>query len=190
MLRYQAKLEPAEEGGYLVSFPDIPACITEGDNFEHAVEMAQEVLDLWLEGARDENWPIPKSKAPRKGKKYHWIVPNHKIQSAIYIRQARLKSGLSQGNLAKRMGVSVQVVQRLENPRLSNPTVKQIWNVCLALNIQLPLEMDRQELLYENLQELDTDSLVKQLKSKGYYIVSAPPRSRQSTKVRKTKKVG
>lgn len=49
ILRYPAVFQPAEEGGYNVSFPDFPGCVTCGKNFDHAKRMAREVLELWFE---------------------------------------------------------------------------------------------------------------------------------------------
>ena len=46
---YFAVFELAEEGGYNVSFPDFPGCVTFGRTFEEAKEKAKEVLELWLE---------------------------------------------------------------------------------------------------------------------------------------------
>lgn len=44
-----AVFDSAEEGGYNVSFPDFPGCVTFGKTFEEAEEKAKEVLELWLE---------------------------------------------------------------------------------------------------------------------------------------------
>ncbi|MDP2967527.1 MAG: type II toxin-antitoxin system HicB family antitoxin [bacterium] len=49
ILSYFAIFDPAEEGGYNVSFPDFPGCVTFGRTFEEAKEKAKEVLELWLE---------------------------------------------------------------------------------------------------------------------------------------------
>jgi predicted RNase H-like HicB family nuclease len=46
---YFAVFDPVVEGGYNVSFPALPGCVTFGRTFEEAQEMAQEVLGLWLE---------------------------------------------------------------------------------------------------------------------------------------------
>ena len=46
ILKYLAVFNPAEEGGYNVSFP---GCVTFGKTFENAKKMAKEVLELWLE---------------------------------------------------------------------------------------------------------------------------------------------
>jgi predicted RNase H-like HicB family nuclease len=54
VLSYYAVYEPAAEGGYNVSFPNFPGCVTYGRSFEHAKEMAEEVLKMWLEVMDDQ----------------------------------------------------------------------------------------------------------------------------------------
>jgi len=49
ILSYFAVFKPAQEGGYNVSFPDFPGCVTFGRSFEQAKKKAKEVLELWLE---------------------------------------------------------------------------------------------------------------------------------------------
>ncbi len=56
---YLAILESAEEGGYGVSFPDLPGCISYGKTFEEAVKMAREALDLHIYGMREDGIDIP-----------------------------------------------------------------------------------------------------------------------------------
>lgn len=56
---YFAVFEPAIEGGFNVSFPDFPGCITFGKNFEEAKKMAKEVLELWLEELAFQKQQIP-----------------------------------------------------------------------------------------------------------------------------------
>lgn len=46
--KYTAIFEPAEEGGYVVSVPALPGCVTEGDTFEEAVEMAKDAIKGYL----------------------------------------------------------------------------------------------------------------------------------------------
>ena len=55
-----AVLEPAEEGGFNVSFPDFPGCVTFGRTFEQAKEKAREVLELWIEELTVSKQKIPK----------------------------------------------------------------------------------------------------------------------------------
>ena len=52
---YFAVFDPAPEGGFNVSFPDFPGCVTFGKSFEDAREKAQEVLELWLARREKKN---------------------------------------------------------------------------------------------------------------------------------------
>lgn len=58
-LIYPAVFNPAEEGGYNVSFPDFPGCVTFGQNLDEAKEKAAEVLELWLEELSESHQAIP-----------------------------------------------------------------------------------------------------------------------------------
>jgi len=53
------QFEEAEEGGYVVSVPDLPGCISEGDSFEEALEMIKDALLGWLLVAQQHGDPIP-----------------------------------------------------------------------------------------------------------------------------------
>lgn len=45
---------PQEEGGYHVYAPDLPGLHTEGDTLDEAAANAQEALELYVEGLREE----------------------------------------------------------------------------------------------------------------------------------------
>ncbi len=48
-----------EENGFWVSFPDIPECLTEGDDMTKAYEMAVDALGLAITSRKEENQKIP-----------------------------------------------------------------------------------------------------------------------------------
>ena len=58
-LFYPAVFHKAEEGGYWVTFPDIPECITEGDDMAEAYDMAVEALGLALEEKIENREKLP-----------------------------------------------------------------------------------------------------------------------------------
>ena len=60
-LVYAAIFENCEEGGYAVSFPDLPGCFTEGDTLAEALEMAEEAACGWLVGEVDNGKDIPQA---------------------------------------------------------------------------------------------------------------------------------
>ena len=61
-LFYPALFHKAEEGGFWISFPDLPECLTQGDNMEQAYEMAADALALICR--EQEHQPIPPASDP------------------------------------------------------------------------------------------------------------------------------
>jgi predicted RNase H-like HicB family nuclease len=45
---------PQEDGGYHVYAPDLPGLHTQGDTLDEATANAQEALELYVEGLREE----------------------------------------------------------------------------------------------------------------------------------------
>lgn len=54
-----------EKKGFGVIFPDLPECITFGDNLDEAVDQAHEALALFLEYMREEGTVLPEP-TPKK----------------------------------------------------------------------------------------------------------------------------
>ena len=48
-MKLQVILEPSDEGGYTVSVPALPGCISEGDNIDEALANVKEAIELYLE---------------------------------------------------------------------------------------------------------------------------------------------
>ncbi len=53
------ELQPEPEGGYTITVPALPGCISFGETFEDALEMAKDAMEGWLAVAREEGIPIP-----------------------------------------------------------------------------------------------------------------------------------
>lgn len=58
-LFYPAIFHVAEEGGFWITFPDLPECMTQGDNMQEAYEMAVDALGLALVSREQEKLEIP-----------------------------------------------------------------------------------------------------------------------------------
>jgi antitoxin HicB len=59
---YPFELRPlaAEEGGgWLISFPDLPGCISDGETPEEAVANGRDALAAWLQAARETGREVP-----------------------------------------------------------------------------------------------------------------------------------
>jgi predicted RNase H-like HicB family nuclease len=61
---YPAYFRRVDSGGYSVDFPDLPGCISAGDNLEEALTMAREALSLHLYGLLEEGVSIPTASDP------------------------------------------------------------------------------------------------------------------------------
>lgn len=58
-LFYPALFHKAEEGGFWISFPDIPEALTQGEDMTQAYEMAVDALGLALTSREKEQQPLP-----------------------------------------------------------------------------------------------------------------------------------
>ncbi|MFQ5641325.1 MAG: toxin-antitoxin system HicB family antitoxin [bacterium] len=61
-------LTKEEGGGYLITFPDLPGCISDGETPEEAIRNGLDAAQSWLETAREFNDPIPKPGESSSGK--------------------------------------------------------------------------------------------------------------------------
>lgn len=57
---YTVHLEPAEEGGYVVTVPALPGCITEGETYGEALAMAEDCIRGFLEALVKAGQPVPR----------------------------------------------------------------------------------------------------------------------------------
>ena len=51
-------VEDKDEGGFVISYPDLPGCITCGETVESAVKNAEYAKKAWIEAAIDEGVTI------------------------------------------------------------------------------------------------------------------------------------
>lgn len=65
-LFYPALFHKAEEGGFWVTFPDLPECLTQGDDMSQAYEMAVDALGLALSCREEAHETIPAASDPSK----------------------------------------------------------------------------------------------------------------------------
>lgn len=65
---FPAVFEAGESQAYVVSFPDLPGCFTQGGSLEEAMRMAKEALELHLYSLEDEGDAIPEPTPPENVK--------------------------------------------------------------------------------------------------------------------------
>jgi len=63
MRTFRVILEANENGGYTVSVPILPGCISEGDSKEEALANIKEAIELYIESLEADGEPIPTEEA-------------------------------------------------------------------------------------------------------------------------------
>jgi predicted RNase H-like HicB family nuclease len=58
-ITYLAVFETDEKPGISVYFPDVPGCVSCGENFDHALQMAKEALSLHIYGMEKDGEALP-----------------------------------------------------------------------------------------------------------------------------------
>ena len=56
---YTVVLEREEDGGYVVSVPALPGCVSQGDDRVQALANIREAIALYIEDCRSAGDPIP-----------------------------------------------------------------------------------------------------------------------------------
>ena len=59
MSKYIVYLEPAEEGGYLVTCPDFPGCVTHGETVDEALGMIKGAIGGYIASLKKHGEHVP-----------------------------------------------------------------------------------------------------------------------------------
>lgn len=66
---FEVRPLPKEDGGgFLISFPDLPGCMSDGETPEEAIKNGLDAAKSWLETAKEFKDPIPKPGETSSGK--------------------------------------------------------------------------------------------------------------------------
>ncbi len=58
VLSYRVILKPEPEGGFTVTVPALPGCITYGNDIEEAKRMVKDAIQVYLESLKKHSEPI------------------------------------------------------------------------------------------------------------------------------------
>ena len=58
-LKYSMQIEPSTEGGYVVTYPDLPGIVAEGDTVEEACANAEDLREDWTALTLENGWEVP-----------------------------------------------------------------------------------------------------------------------------------
>jgi len=111
MLRYPARFKAAKEGGFVVTFPDFPEAITQGESVEDAMLHATDVLESALDYYIEEGLPIPAASKPKRGQ--YLVELPASYAAKILLLQEMAAQKVRPAELARRLKITRQEVTRL-----------------------------------------------------------------------------
>jgi antitoxin HicB len=125
---YPVSLNPAEEGGYVVMFRDLPEAITQGESLEESLVEASDCLAEAIAARIDDERQIPEPSEIRAGE-YRVAVPLRiALKAALY--SALKESGIAKTQLGEILGKDEKEIRRILDPHHGTklPTIEQALN--------------------------------------------------------------
>ncbi len=103
-----------KDGGYTVTFRDLPEAITQGDTLEEALEQAAGALQAALEGRIMDDLDIPAPSKPKRGERLVAVPVQTALKTALYL--ALRERGMTRVELARRLGIDEKEARRMLDP--------------------------------------------------------------------------
>ncbi len=113
---YPVILTPDEiDGGFVVTFPDLPEVVTQGEDAAGALDEAADALEEAIAGRIRRGDPIPRPSASAGSVREVPVPALTAAKAALYL--ALRESAISKSELAVRLGCDEKEVRRLLDPR-------------------------------------------------------------------------
>jgi len=110
-MRFPAKFARAKEGGFVVTFPDIPEAITQGDNVDDAMRHAADALESALDFYFEEGRRVPMPSRSKRGQRLVELPAS--VSAKVLLLNEMIRQNVRPAALARRLCVTPQEVTRL-----------------------------------------------------------------------------
>jgi len=115
-MKFPVNLTPDEvDGGFVVTFHDIPEAITQGETVEEALAMAKEALETAMEFYFEDNRAVPAPSKPKRGQ--HVVELAASLSAKVLLLNEMVMQNIRPAELARRLNTTPQEVNRLTNLR-------------------------------------------------------------------------
>ena len=141
-IAFRCRLEPDEDGGYVVTFPDLPFGVTQGDTVPEALAEAADCLETVLATLVERGHDIPEGAKLQPDE--YLVSPSAVTAAQVALYTAMRKENVSPEDLAKRVSLPVGEVYLLTD--LSKyPPLETIERALAALGHRLTIALDAAE---------------------------------------------
>lgn len=110
MFDYPVILEAQPEGGFVVTFADVPEAITQGEDEDEALLYAVDALETALSFYVEARRPLP---SPSAADGRPTVCPSALECAKLGVYQAMTEQGIRKAELARRLGWHLPQVDRL-----------------------------------------------------------------------------
>lgn len=114
-MKFPVNLAKEPEGGYTVTFPDIPEAITFGTDIEDALYHAKDALESAMDFYFEDRRPVPAPSKPKRGQRMVELPPS--VAAKVFLLNEMLRQKVRPAELARRIGTTPQEINRLTNIR-------------------------------------------------------------------------
>ena len=111
MFKFPALFEADPEGGFVVTFRDIPEAVTQGDTLAEAQAMAVDALVTAMDFYVEDRRPVPLPSQVQAGEYLVELPPS--IAAKVLLLNTCLESRTRPADLARAMGIKPQEVTRI-----------------------------------------------------------------------------
>src|ERR1700704_5994744 len=132
------KLSPDPDGGFTVTFRDVPEAITEGDSRDGALMRAEDALESALAMYIAAKEPLPKPSTPKRREVMVPLSALGMAKTALY--EAMLEQKVGRAELARRLRWHLAQVNRVLDLRHASK-MEQIEAALAALGLRLIVDV-------------------------------------------------
>jgi len=141
-IAFRCHLEPDEDGGYVVTFPDLPFGFTQGNTLDEALREAVDCLETILAVLVEEGRDIPEPSKIKRGE--YLVSPSATTAAQVALYSAMRREKVAPRELAKRLRIPVSDVRRLTD-LAEYPPLELIERALAALGHRLTVALDAAE---------------------------------------------
>ena len=114
MFMYPVTLTPdAQDGGFVVTFVDIPEAITQGDTEAQALAAAKDALESALDFYSEDKRAVPLPSKAKRGQ--HVVELAASLSAKVLLLNEMVTQNVRPAELARRLNTTPQEVNRLTN---------------------------------------------------------------------------
>jgi len=114
MFMYPVTLTP-DNGGFVVTFTDIPEAITQGETEDEALAAAKDALESAIDFYLEDKRAVPKPSKARRGQRVIELAAS--LSAKVLLLNEMIAQNVRPAELARRLHTTPQEVNRLTNVR-------------------------------------------------------------------------